>query len=128
MPKSLTTAEILTRLATPETREEFLNSWPTLRCTLCHSRAATGVWFCRFATQSAPYFRGELRILCPACGLTDAYAKWNGFMAPRLLQIDLFLTITAPSVPMRTEADGLIDHPSQRRRVPHRLASDVQTS
>ena len=111
-----TTAEIISKFSDPEQRQELLNSWPSLRCALCHNKAATGIWWCQFYRASAPWIRSELKPLCAACGLTDCYAKWTGFMGPKLLRCDLFATITAPPGDKRTPADKMIEaitnHPS----------------
>lgn len=110
MPLRLTTADVLQRIMTKEGREALTNSWPFTRCSMksC-DHAATGVWLCQFASQSPPFFRTELRPLCAADGMTDAYRKWNGFMSPKVIRIDLFLTISAPEGDKRTAADKLIE-------------------
>lgn len=107
--RSLTTAQIFTQFSDPIQREALLNSWPTHRCGLCRTRAATGIWWLKFASQKPPYIRNELRALCPVCGLTECYLKWNGFMAPKLERCDLFATITCPEGDKRTAADKLIE-------------------
>jgi hypothetical protein len=104
------TIELLQQLLTPEGRNAIVNSWPSTRCSMRHcERAATGLWMCRFSTSTSPYFRTELRALCASDGLSEAYQKWNGFMSPKLLRIDLFLTISAPLGDTRTPSDHLLE-------------------
>lgn len=107
----LTTAEILTKLASPTSRQELLNSWPLHRCSLCTSRAATGIWFCRFERNCFGNIVefSELKLLCPACGFADGYLRWNGFMTPKLTRVDLLLTLSAPDGDKRTLADKLLE-------------------
>ena len=106
--RSMTTQEIITKISDPTQREALLNSWPFTRCALCRTGAATGVWLCQFA-KPAGGMRTELKTLCAGCGMTDAYSKWNGFMSPLLLRIDLFMEITCPEGDKRTPADKLIE-------------------
>lgn len=108
-PGARSTEDLLTLLLDPKRREAFLNSWPVVRCALCETKAATGIWMCRFSKQSPPFFRAELKPLCPGCGFTDCYTRWNGFMCPKLVRCDLAFTITAPEGDKLTAADRIID-------------------
>ncbi len=108
MPKHLTTLEIVRALSQPDSRDNLLLSWPTTKCCI-DSHAATGLWICQFSSQSPPYVRSEIKTLCAACGLYTAYKKWNGFMSPKLLRIDLYRTISAPEGDKRSPADKLIE-------------------
>lgn len=104
--KHLSTMEYLQQILSPEGKASLINAWPTIRCSMKHcGKAATGLWMCKFSSSSTPFFRVEIRPLCASCGLSDAYQKWNGFMSPKLLRIDLFLTISAPEGDHRTPAD-----------------------
>lgn len=114
------TIELLQQIMTPEGRAALVNSWPSTRCSMKHcGHAATGLWLCQFSTSSPPFIRTELRPLCASDGMTDAYQKWNGFMSPKLLRVDLFLTITAPQGDRRTPSDHMIEklltHPAGQK-------------
>jgi hypothetical protein len=114
--KQLTTQEILAKFTSDE-REQFLNSWPTIRCGLCYKAAATGIWWLQFASSKGIY--SQLKTLCAGCGMTDCYKKWTGFMGPKLIRCDLFATISCPEGDKRTAWDKLIEkiesHPSGKQ-------------
>lgn len=112
--KTPSTMELLHQIMTPAGKHELINSWPFTKCSMKHcGKPASGIWVCQFSTSSAPFFRTELRPLCAPDGMTDAYQKWNGFMSPKLLRVDLFLTITAPEGDKRSHADHLIERISE---------------
>lgn len=123
--RSMTTAEILQKLGNEAARKALLNSWPTHRCALCESRAATGIWFCKFERNCFGNIMefSELKLLCPACGLADGYLRWNGFMCPKLVRIDLFMTISAPVGDERTAADKLLEEIASHDAGPQWIAA-----
>lgn len=65
--------------------------WVKNKCACCKRPGPSGIWRCEF--------KGYVKVLplCAACGLREAFAKWNGFFSPKLLQVDLLVTLTYES-------------------------------
>jgi len=65
--------------------------WIKNKCKCCGKGGASGIWRCEFTSHVVP------SLLCAACGMLDAFAKLNGFFSPKLIKIDLMLTLTYQS-------------------------------
>lgn len=65
--------------------------WVRNKCACCKKPGASGIWKCTFKGYI------KVQLLCAACGLREAFAKWNGFFSPKLEHIDLLVTLTYQS-------------------------------
>jgi hypothetical protein len=66
-------------------------NWVKNKCACCQRPGASGIWHCQFKGYT------KIHMLCAACGLREAFAKWNGFFSPKLEHIDLLVTLTYQS-------------------------------